>query len=105
MGIQRRQKKLAFLLSAILLIGLSHSRAAAAPTSLCACGTFGAGSYVVATNISSAGISCLTFNAGPVTVDLNGFTISSSTLVGNGVLAAGIDNVTVRNGAVKGFAR
>jgi parallel beta-helix repeat protein len=91
---------------ATALVALGFSLAAAAPTSITACGTFGAGSYIVANNITSAGIPCLVFNAGPVTLDLNGFTISSTTGLQNGVFAAaGIDSVTVRNGIIKGFAR
>ena len=92
------------VLSVMLLIGLSCSIAAAAPTNITACGIFGAGSYLVANNISSAGITCLTFNAGPVTLDLNGFTVSGSGFT-NGVLATSVPNVTVRNGTITGFAR
>ncbi len=90
------------LLWAAALIAISSSPAAA--TNIAACGTFGAGSYTVINNISSAGINCLIFNAGPVTLDLNGFTVSGSGN-GNGVLATGIANVSVRNGTIKGFAR
>jgi hypothetical protein len=89
---------------ATALVALSFSRAAATPTNITTCGTFGAGSYVVANNISSVGIVCLRFTAGPVTLDLNGFTVSGSGIT-NGILAAAIDNVTVRNGTVTGFAR
>ena len=101
-----KKKMLTPFLSAILLIGLSYSRASAAQTILTTCGTFGAGSYIVANNITSAGISCLVFSAGPVTLDLNGFTLTSTSGVQNGVLAgAGIDSVTVRNGTIRGFTR
>ncbi len=88
-------------LCAAALIALSFSRAAA--TNITACGTFGAGSYTVVNNISSVGIQCLIFNAGPVTVDVGGFTVSGSGGT-NGVLASGIANVTVQNGTFKGFA-
>jgi len=97
-------KRLA-VLSAILLIGLSCSRAAAAPTNVTACGTFGAGSYIVENNISVGTVNCLTFNAGPATLDLNGFTVSGSGVSTNGVLAINVPNLTVRNGTIKGFSR
>jgi hypothetical protein len=58
----------------------------------------------VANNISSASINCLQFTAGPVTLDLNGFTVSGSGAT-NGVVASGVASVTVRNGTIKGFAR
>jgi len=89
----------------MLLIGLSCSRAAAAPTNITACGTFGAGSYIVESNISVGTINCLTFNAGPVTLDLNGFTVSGGGVSTNGVVAANVPNVTLRNGSITGFAR
>src|SRR5262245_29891851 len=88
---------------AAALIALSFSRVTAA-TGISTCGTRGSGSYVVTANISSAGINCLVFNAGPVTLDLGGFTASGSGS-SNGVFAAGIANVTVRNGTLSGFAR
>src|SRR5216684_3744511 len=97
-----RNKSLWSLLGAAALIAIGSSRAAA--TNIAACGTFGADSYTVINNISSAGISCLIFNAGPVTLDLGGFTVSGSGN-SNGVLANVIANVTVRNGTIKGFAR
>ncbi len=71
------------------LIGLGFSQAAA--TNITACGTFGTGSYVVSNNISSTAIPCLVFSSGPVTLDLNGFTVSGSGFT-NGVLAASIPN-------------
>ena len=98
-----RHRFMASVCCAAALTALSFSRAAAA-TSISACGTFGAGSYLVVNNISSAGINCLAFNAGPVTVDLGGFTVSGSGTT-NGVIASGIANVTLRNGTIKGFAR
>ena len=73
-------------------------------TNITGCGTYGAGSYVVVNNISSAGIHCLVFNAGPVTLDLNGFTVSGTGYT-NGILALNLTSVVVRNGTVKGFAR
>ncbi len=87
---------------AAVFVAIGFSRAAA--TNIAACGTFGAGSYTVINNISSAGINCLIFNAGPVTLDLGGFTVSGSGN-SNGVVANGIANVTVRNGTFMGFAR
>jgi Right handed beta helix region len=86
----------------VILIIISFSRAAA--TNITACGTFGSGSYVVLNNISSVNVLCLQFTAGPVTLDLNGFTMSGS---GNhhGVFANGVAFVTVRNGTIKGFSR
>ncbi len=88
--------------AAVLFLILSDSQAAA--TNITACGTFGAGSYSVINNISSVSINCLIFSAGPVTLDLGGFTVSGSGAT-NGVLATGIANVTVRNGTLKGFGR
>ncbi len=87
---------------AVLFLILSYSQAAA--TNISSCATFGAGSYTVINNISSAAINCLTFNAGPVTLDLGGFTVSGTGAT-NGVLATAIANVTVRNGTLKGFGR
>src|SRR5713226_1876319 len=87
----------------VLFLILSYSQAAA--TNITACGTFGAGSYTVINNISSAGINCLVFNAGPVTLDLKGFTVSGSGNTTNGLYATGIAYVTVRNGTFQGFAR
>ncbi len=98
----KRNQTLWSLLWATVLVAMSSSRAFA--TDITACGTFGAGSYTVINNIASAGVNCLIFNAGPVTLELNGFTVSGSGPT-NGVLATGIADVTVRNGTFKGFAR
>jgi hypothetical protein len=98
----KEHRWLATLSLAAILIALGFSQAAA--TNITACGTFGAGSYVVVNNITSSGISCLTFNAGPVTLDLGGFTVSGSGVT-NGVVAINIANVTLLNGTIKGFAR
>ncbi len=61
----RTIKTVRLALGAVLFLVLSYSQAAAA-TNITACGTFGAGSYVVTNNISSAGTNCLIFTAGPV---------------------------------------
>lgn len=96
-------KALASAACAVLLIGLGCSYAAAV-TSITACGSFGTGSYLVANNITSAGVNCLVITASQVTIDLNGFTLTGSGGT-NGVLASGRSNVTVRNGTFNGFAR
>jgi hypothetical protein len=100
----RKGTALVKLCLVLTLMASGSSPAGAAPTSISSCGTFGAGSFVVVNNITSSGIQCLVFNAGPVTLDLGGFTISGSGFT-NGVLALAINNVTVRNGIIRGFAR
>jgi hypothetical protein len=79
----------------------------AAPQNLNNCTTISVpGSYVVNRNLAAAG-DCLVVAVDSVTIDLDGFTIS-----GNGTGAAIVEspalatrrNVTVRNGAVTGFA-
>jgi parallel beta-helix repeat protein len=98
--------KLCLVLTLILssLSPCSAVIAGSGATNITSCGTFGAGSFVVVNNITSSGIQCLVFNAGPVTLDLAGFTVSGSGFT-NGVLALSVNNVTVRNGSIKGFAR
>lgn len=88
---------------AVIILACSFSHSVAA-TAISTCGTRGAGSYALTANISSAGINCLIFNAGPVTLDLGGFTVSGTGAT-NGVLATNIPNVTVQNGTISGFAR
>src|SRR5216683_2214369 len=99
----KTMKALRLGFGAVLFLIVSYTQAAAA--NITACGTFGAGSYTVINNIFAApSTNCLIFNAGPVTLDLGGFTISGSGS-SNGVFAIGIANVTVRNGTFMGFAR
>ncbi len=63
------------------------------------------GSYYLAGNIAVAGGGAITVNASNVTLDLNGFTISSSANPATGTavtISAGFTNVTVRNGHIFG---
>lgn len=64
-----------------------------------------AGSYYLTTNLAVAAGSAITISTDNVTLDLNGFTISSTAnpAAGAGVLVSGTrNNVTVRNGHIKG---
>lgn len=61
-------------------------------------------SYVLVKNIFSSGQDCLVVNSSGITIDLKGFSI-----VGNGngvgiVATSPVEEITVRNGIVKGFA-
>src|ERR1700722_17085384 len=99
-----RKSDVGSALCAMLLIALSYSNAAAI-IGISACGSFGSGSYLVSNNITApANTTCLTITANQVTIDLNGFTITSSG-TGNGIYAPARANLTVRNGSVNGFAR
>jgi hypothetical protein len=61
------------------------------------------GSYYLTKNLSVTSGNGITINSGDVSVDLNGFTISSSeaTPAGTGILING-NNVSIRNGTVRG---
>jgi hypothetical protein len=60
------------------------------------------GSYVLTANLSGTG-TVITISADDVTLDLNGFTVnSSSTTAGAVVLSGSRDNITVRNGRITG---
>jgi|694.fasta_scaffold36160_2 hypothetical protein len=64
-----------------------------------------AGSYYLIANLDVATANGVTISASHVTLDLNGFTISSSVTPANGIgISAGIafSNITIRNGKVAG---
>lgn len=67
--------------------------------------TIGApGSYVLAGNIAVSTSNGITINASNVTLDLNGFTVSSTATTGNGVSTGGsLSRIVVRNGTITGF--
>jgi hypothetical protein len=64
------------------------------------------GSYYLTGNlaIGTGGGTAITINVSDVTVDLNGFTISSSAspAFGNGVTVSSVNNVVIKNGAIRG---
>jgi hypothetical protein len=72
-----------------------------------ACGTLTAedrSAFVLVRNISAGAQDCLVVQSSGVTIDLNGFSVSGSG-TGAGILASvPIEDVTIRNGGVKGFA-
>lgn len=60
------------------------------------------GSYVLTANISGTG-TVITIATDDVTLDLNGFTVNSSSTTAGAVVLSGIrDNITIRNGRVIG---
>jgi hypothetical protein len=64
-----------------------------------------AGSYYLTKNLSVTTGNALTINASQVTVDLNGFTISSTASSANGTgiaLASGLADIAIFNGHIKG---
>lgn len=63
------------------------------------------GSYVLATNIKnkSANADSVKVTASNVTIDLQGFSITSATTTGAAINAAGQSNVVIRNGIIMGF--
>ena len=62
------------------------------------------GSFVLSRNIvnSRSGFVALQVNASNVTIDLQGFTISGTSVTGAGINAAGQSNIVIRNGIVTG---
>jgi len=62
------------------------------------------GSYYLTANIMvTSGGNGITINASQVTLDLNGFTVSSTTTASSGIsLGSGLSDITILNGHIKG---
>jgi hypothetical protein len=62
------------------------------------------GSYYLTTNLNVTGGNAITINANGVTLDLKGFTISSTAASANGtgILLGGVNNICILNGNISG---
>jgi hypothetical protein len=102
--------KHALALIALIGIGLASS-AAAAPLGIVACTTLTVpGSYIVSKNLTAAGGDCLVVASDFVTIDLDGFVISSTAGAKGGSGVAQLSGksfrgIAVRNGTITGFAQ
>lgn len=62
------------------------------------------GSYLLTGNVTGTGANGIAISADNVTLDLNGYAVSSAFSSGNGILiASGLKGITVRNGLINGF--
>lgn len=63
------------------------------------------GSYVLTGNVGGTGGNGIAISADNVTLDLNGYAVSSGFNTGNGiVIGSGLKGITVRNGLINGFS-
>jgi hypothetical protein len=104
------QKVKAFTLATVVglvLLGGATARAGDSVRPIDACGTLTAedrSSFILVRNIFATGQDCLVIQSSNITIDLNGFNVSGNG-AGVGIFVnAPINNITIRNGGVKGFA-
>jgi hypothetical protein len=103
---KKMQSALTLIFGAALLLSATSARAA--PTAIGSCENITVpGSYILQKNLKSAG-NCLVISASPVTINLNGFSITNVPASTSGTLGIsttkGTEFTTVTNGYVSNFA-